>query len=277
MTVRDLELAEAVREDLVTMVSLLHAPPIGEVHVDAAATWSITGLPSRHSNGVLRADLPPGDVDAAIECLLEPFRWRSLPMMWWRFVPPEASDPAVGEALRAHGLVLESERPGFGLELRDLREPVPPADSGIERVRDVGAFGPWVGVVGRAFDDPAYAEGPSVEAFRRYGFGDDAPFRHFLCRVEGIPVGAATLSLGAGVAGLGNITVARERRCRGIGTAVAAAALREARGLGVRVAALSADPLGVGLYRRLGFREVSRHFTYVWAPESRRRQTGLPP
>jgi len=41
----------------------------------------------------------------------------------------------------------------------------------------------------------------------------------------------------------------------------------EARALGIRVAALSADPLGEGLYRKLGFREVSRHLTYVWSPE----------
>jgi ribosomal protein S18 acetylase RimI-like enzyme len=246
------------------MVSLLHAPPVGEVHSGPGAIWFLTGIRSRHSNGVLRADLSPDDPDAGIERLLEPFLARSLPMMWWRFVPPEPPDPSIDEALRAHGFVLEAERPGFGLELAALRGPAAPVDR-IERVRGSDAFASWVDVVARAFDDPAFAEGTSVRAFRRYGFGDDAPFRHFLCRVEGVSVGASTLSLSAGVAGLGNIAVVPEWRRRGIGTAVAAAALRHARELGFRIAALSADPLGVGLYRRLGFREVSRHLAYVRA------------
>jgi GNAT superfamily N-acetyltransferase len=267
LSLPDLELAEAVRADLVTMVSLLHAPPIGEVHGGAEASWFLTGIPAMHSNGVLRATLPPGAPDATIERLLEPFRSRSLPMMWWRFVPPEPSDPAVDEALRRHGLVLEADRPGFGLELEGLLEPAVPAGGSVERVRDPSALSSWIDVVGRAFDDPGFAERPSVEAFRRYGFGNDAPFRHYILRIEGSPVGAATLSLGAGVAGLGNIAVVPEARRGGVGTAVAAAALSQARELGVRIAALSADPLGVGLYRRLGFREISRHLTYVWSPE----------
>lgn len=267
MTTSDLELAEAVRSDLVAMVSFLHAPPIGEVHEGRWATWFLTGIPSIHANGILSADLPIEDLDGAIDRLLAPFRSRSIPMMWWRFVPPQTADPAVDEALRRHGLVLDADRPGFGLELEDLREPEVPVGARVERVHEAVGFASWVEVVGRAFEDPTYGERPSVEAFRRYGFGDEAPFRHFLCRMGGVPAGAATLSLGAGVAGLGNIAVAPERRRRGVGAATAATALLDARGLGIRIAALSADALGVGLYRRLGFREVSHHLTYAWAPE----------
>jgi GNAT superfamily N-acetyltransferase len=267
VSVPDPELAEAVRADLVMMVSLLHSPPVGEVHVDPAGTWFLTGIGSMHANGVLRADLPMGDLDGAIERLLAPFRSNALPMMWWRFVPPERPDRAIDEALARHGLVLEADRPGFGLELEDLRPPAVPAGGWVGRVRGPSALASWVDVVGRAFDDPGFADRPSVGGFRRYGFADDAPFRHYLFKLERSPVGAATLSLGAGVAGLGNIAVVPDARRRGVGAAVAAAALREARDLGVRIGALSADPLGVGLYRRLGFRQVSRHLTYVWAPE----------
>jgi len=267
VTVTDAVLAEAIRADLVAMLSILHEPPVGEVHRDADATWFRTGLASAYSNGVLQADLPRDDLDAAIERLLVPFRSPELPIMWWRFVPPEDSDPGIQAALRRHGLVLDTDRPGFGLELADLRAPEAPDGAVIERVRDPEAFHAWVEVVGRAFDDPGFAEVPSVQTHRRLGFGDDGPFRHLLCRVGREPVGAATLSLGAGVAGLGNIATIPHWRRRGIGAAVAAAALLEARALGIRVAALSADPLGEGLYRKLGFREVSRHLTYVWSPE----------
>ncbi len=267
--VSDAELAEAVRADLVTMMTLLHGPPIGEVEVGTDAIWFRTGEPSPYSNGVLHATLRRNDLDAAIERRLEPFKARDLPMMWWRFVPPESSGLGVDAALRRHGLALDADRPGFGMELVDLRVPDAPAEVAVARVRDTAAFPEWVQVVSSAFDDPAFAERPSVEAFRLLGFGDDAPFRHFVCRVERLAVGSATLSLGAGagVAGLGNIAVVPAWRRRGIGATVAATALLEARALGLRVAALSADPAGEGLYIKLGFREVSRHRTYIWSPE----------
>ena len=79
-------------------------------------------------------------------------------------------------------------------------------------------------------------------------------------------MGASTLSLGAGVAGLSNIAVLPEHRGRGIGAAVAAAALLEGRRLGLGLGVLSAGEVGLPLYERLGFREVSRHRTYVLWP-----------
>jgi predicted N-acetyltransferase YhbS len=71
------------------------------------------------------------------------------------------------------------------------------------------------------------------------------------------------------VAGLANISTVPEWRGRGIGGAVASAALLEARAMGIAVAALSSDDLGVGLYHRLGFRTVCRHLTYVGRPDTR--------
>jgi hypothetical protein len=123
VTVTDDELAEAVRADLVAMVSILHEPPIGEVHLEDGATWFRTGQPSPYSNGVLQADLPRDDLDAAIERRLARFRSPELPIVWWRFVPPEDPDPGIEAALRRHGLVLDTDRPGFGSSSRNCALP----------------------------------------------------------------------------------------------------------------------------------------------------------
>ena len=106
-----------------------------------------------------------------------------------------------------------------------------------------------------------------LEPFRSLGFGQDAPFHHVVCRAGDEAIGPATLSTVAEVACLGNIAVVPDWRRRGVGAAVASAALDEGRALGLEVAGLSSDPLGVGLYRTLGFAEASQHLPYVWRPE----------
>ena len=257
------EFAAAVEADLVEHVARLHEPPVGEVHREGGAVWFTTGLPSVDDNGVLRDAMRPERADEVVEGLLQPFLALGLPAMWWRFVGEAGEDPAVAAALARHGFTLDSDRPGMGLDLGGSVPPPPPRGVTTHRVRDEEMFLGWADVVGRAFDDPDFADGNSVVMGLRIGFGDDTPFRHFLCRLEGEWVGASTLSLGAGVAGLANIATVPEHRGRGIGVCAAGAALTDARAMGLRIAALSADAGGVRVYQKLGFTIVSRHLTYV--------------
>lgn len=262
-------LAAAVEADLVEHVALLHEPPFGEVRRQGGSIWFRTGSDDPNENGVLRAALPDADADGAIGALVEPFASLGLPMMWWAFVTAPLA-ASIDAALRAHGLLPGSDRPGMGMHLAAFVPPPAPDGVSVERVRDADGLRTWADVVGRAFGDPSFAGSSSVAFNLSAGFGDGGPFRHFLCRLDGEPAGAATLSLCAdGVAGLANISAIPERRGRGIGAAVASAALLEARSMGIRTAALSSDDLGVGLYRKLGFRTVCRHLTYVGRPASR--------
>lgn len=257
--------AAAVEGDLVEHVARLHEPPVGEVHREGGAVWFATGLPSVNDNGVLRDAMRTERADEVVEGLLQPFLARGLPSMWWRFVGEAGDDPAVAAALARHGFALDSDRPGMGLDLGGFVPPPAPRGVTVHRVLDEAMFLGWADVVGRAFDDPDFADGNSVVMGLRIGFSDDSPFRHFLCRLEGEWVGASTLSLGAGVAGLANIATVPEHRGRGIGVCAAGAALTDARAIGLRIAALSADAAGVSVYEKLGFATVSRHLTYVRA------------
>lgn len=261
----------AVEADLVAHVAALHRPPNGELHENDDAVWFLTGGGEPHDNGILRASLPEGGVGEAIDRLLSPFRERGLPMMWWFFTGPESVRPEIGAALREAGLELEADLPAMVLDLADWIPPLPPAGCTTERVRDDVAFDAWADVIGRAFEDPAFADGRSARAFRSFGFDVSAPFRHYLCRSEGAWVGGSTLSLAGEVAGLANIAVIPERRGLGLGAAIASAALDDARQLGIEVGALSADRLGLPLYEKLGFRTVGRHLTYVWRPSPEKR------
>jgi len=58
-----------------------------------------------------------------------------------------------------------------------------------------------------------------------------------------------------------------EVRRRGIGAAMTLRVLHEARAIGYRVAVLTASPDGIGVYRRIGFREYCLFRRYEWGPD----------
>jgi predicted acetyltransferase len=63
------------------------------------------------------------------------------------------------------------------------------------------------------------------------------------------------------------VGVPESHRRRGIATRVTHQVLRESRALGYKAAILKSSPLGEGVYRSLGFQQVSRLIIYKWAEE----------
>jgi GNAT superfamily N-acetyltransferase len=75
----------------------------------------------------------------------------------------------------------------------------------------------------------------------------------YVVEVGGEPAGMITSTCFAKSAWLGNLIVAPDARQRGIGQRLMAHAIGTLTGLGIGTFRLEADPMGVGLYRRLGF------------------------
>jgi ribosomal protein S18 acetylase RimI-like enzyme len=215
-------------------------------------------------NCVLRAQLEQADVDSTIQETLANFRDLAA-MSWW--TDPGTLPTDLGRHLLAHSLTYTRGAPGMAVDLQALHEDVPtPSALTISRVDDEEALRKWAYASIIGFGHPESDADIWFDVFA--GLGWDLPLRNYVGLLDGEPVATAELFLAAGVAGIYVVATVPGARRQGIGTALTLAALRDARTMGYRIGILHASPMGLGVYRRLGFREYCRMSHYAWASET---------
>ncbi|WP_257451723.1 GNAT family N-acetyltransferase [Archangium lipolyticum] len=176
------------------------------------------------------------------------------PAAWWTC--DELREDAVLESLRRHDFLEDEVDVGMVADLRELPEMRPPAGLEIkvvERPEEVEAFGR---VIASLFEPPDAHVVHFYERVARLGQLAERPLKLFLGLVDGQPVGTSSLYLSGDGAHIFDISTRAEHRNRGYGSALTHYTLAFARGLGAKRGALQASPDGLGIYRRMGFREV---------------------
>lgn len=84
----------------------------------------------------------------------------------------------------------------------------------------------------------------------------DGPMRLFVGYLDGQPVSTASLFRDGDTAHVYDVSTSPAARGQGVGTAMMRAVLEHAREAGARRAGLMASDEGIGVYRRMGFKEV---------------------
>jgi hypothetical protein len=92
---------------------------------------------------------------------------------------------------------------------------------------------------------------------------DPAAFHVLLARVDGAPAATAMAFDHDGDCGLYNVSTSEWARRRGLGTALTAAHLHDARARGCRTASLQASGMAERVYAAVGFRDLGRFLEYV--------------
>jgi GNAT superfamily N-acetyltransferase len=209
-----------------------------------------TGVASNTENGVLSAGGAPADEPLVCQIL----EWMRAAPASWLCAEGEARHPTA-QALRAAGCVADDS----AWEMRgDLSGGLDDAGAEGVRIAPVSGsgdeLGAWLDVAGscRWFETDA-----ERHAWRDLYAGleltDAAPLRLHVAFRGDRPVGMASAFHTDGVVLLSAVGVVVDERRHGIGRALAATRLREARGRGCKLAVLVPSPEGAELYRRLGF------------------------
>ena len=261
--------AEALDANFGELLAWYSSWPGGEVRRDEDLQLTSSGVRFRAINVVALANLTP---EGATDRIDEAIAWMRVRTDRWRWLVGPTSRPEdLEQRLVAAGLSQVGNTPGMALDLDAWRRGtvavVPlPAGVTLERVSDESALARWRAVQQRGLGLDDEATEAWWLAHRRPGFDPASPLLNWLASLDGIPVAAAALFLGAGVAGIYNVCTVPEARGRGIGGAVTGAALREAASRGLRLAVLGSSEMGYPVYRRLGFQDASRLRSY--APDS---------
>jgi ribosomal protein S18 acetylase RimI-like enzyme len=256
-------LIEAIEANQLAFMADLGRSPQVALQDDPEITWFVTGVPSPGFNRVLRAQFEADNLDAKIETTLDLFRSRALPMLW--HTGPSTRPADLGKRLIAHGLMCTADEPGMAADLLLLGDdpPLPPGLR-IRHVRDLETLEAWSRTVAQAFGSSDSVGDAKFWIEASLGPAQH-PARHlYVGFLKGEPVATSLLFLGAGVAGLYGVATIPEVRRQGIGEAMTRVPLLEARALGYQIATLHASPMGLGTYRRLGFREYCRLAHYTW-------------
>jgi GNAT superfamily N-acetyltransferase len=148
-------------------------------------------------------------------------------------------------------------------ELANLDDLDPGFPVVVERVSDTGLVDAWFSVFAPAFELSRAAATAFRDLIVAGGLGESAPMQNYIAYVGSEPVATGSLVPAAGVGGIYNIATRANRRGRGIGRAITWALMREAAGMGYRVAILWSTAAGLPVYRRLGFQERVRVPTYL--------------
>jgi GNAT superfamily N-acetyltransferase len=229
----------------------------GVERADAEVVWTVGGSPIGYHNAVVACAVSSDRADAVIDEWAGELDRRGLAGSW--HLSPSMRPTDLVDRLLARGFEDGGEEPAMVADLTATPPLAAVAGLAVEPVHtdaDLHAYGDVLaGGFGEGPPEAAWV----TDVFHRIGLGGGT-WRHLLGRLEGAPVATATVFVHpADVAGVYFVCTAPAARRLGIGAAITAAAMREARERGCTTAVLGSSPMGYGVYRRLGFEEVFRY------------------
>ena len=197
-----------------------------------------------------------------IEQAVNSFREKDLDFCLW--INREQLSPYVRAQLTACGLAVQAEEIGMVLDLKEFTSTTEPRHDNIREVNSAQAMETYAQTLAANWSPPD----PNVLAYfertREQYLDENQRSCLYLYYHQDQP--AATMELFATdqeVIGIYGLSTLGEFRGHGIGTALMTYGINQAKVQGYKKLVLQATEAGIGIYRRLGFREVTTYFEFA--------------
>lgn len=233
----------------------------GIVHDEAGLSFFMPGhrLPVG-SVGVVRTD-PRVSADEVLRRAAEFFDGRGPGYTVWVGTHRDA-DVAAACDVRRIGVFGDRAAPGMILE-RPLDEPALAAPFRVERITTAAGVQDFGAISSAAYATYGMPPGIAEAQFAESDFWL-APHMALFVAYEGDrPLAAAMTYLSHGVGGVYWVGTVPEARGNGLAAACTRRATNEGFAMGGRVASLQASVMGEPIYRKMGYREITRYPWYV--------------
>jgi GNAT superfamily N-acetyltransferase len=233
-----------------------------DVHSAPDATWVLSEIPFGWANAVCGVRLDASSADARIAEIVGAYRTARRRTRW--YLLPMSTPPDLADRLAASGLEPEYADDAMACDLAAWNPPSGAKGITVERVEDLATFHTWVDTYALAYGS---GRRPADEIFERcwtdVAIERGGPIATYLGRLDGVPVATAFGCSDDGVVGIFAVGTVPAARRRGVGSAVTAQLMADARDAGARLAVLWASDIGQSVYARLGFEAIGQVRTAV--------------
>jgi GNAT superfamily N-acetyltransferase len=228
---------------------------------EADATFFIRDRQAPMFNRVEKTNFTPETADKRIIETISVFAESETPFTW--AINPDDKPKDLASRLEKAGLKRDETR-SMAIEIKDLKMPKCPEGFTVEVPKGIKEVDAWA----RLMLD-AYGMGAGyTNVFLKYIHSTSKRNDIFLYTglLDGLPVATALTFLSDGVVGVYCIATDPSVRGKGIGSYITALPLLDAENKGYKVSILHATRMGYPVYERLGYREICKKVTYLWAP-----------
>jgi len=259
------DLSIAPKGSMYAFFRYLSQSSVAEYAEDEGLFRWYTPLPHPWFNGVICSRPPSGQDAPFIAEIVKSYQSKNVTMFSWWLQPGLV--PSTWEVpLREAHFHYNRSTPGMAVYLAALRlgQPAPPGVQ-IRPVEDLHQLRTWSEVFMPGYGlPPAWAP---LYYDLLAGVGIEFPLRHYLAYLNGQPVGASSLFLDGGAAGIYNVATLPEARGKGIGSLLTLYPLRDAQAFDYTLAVLQSSEMGYNVYQRLGFEKVCDIDYFYWRSE----------
>jgi ribosomal protein S18 acetylase RimI-like enzyme len=278
----DEQLGNAVFENLYDLFrAMAKTLPEGEIVEGDKLSYHFTFPTNPMFKGVWRTRLSADETDDVIDQTIAWFRDRKAPYFFW-WTGGKSTPANLEEKLARRGFISMEEQTkelAKGIISTERGSPCmvaylahmngsalnqTPNDFIIQEVRNEAALSDFKDVFVAAYEIPEWVGQAWVDATLKVGIGKTA-WKMYVGYLGGEAVATNMLFHGGGVASVYAVATIPSARGKGIGGAITLKPLLEARDMGYKYAVLFATEMGIGAYKRIGFRMTeSRINRYLW-------------